>query len=96
MLLLNLVEAQVDTPLGHLLQLVKNVDTLSHLLVWSYSEAVVGEDAEISLVEFPRLKLRFALGHDSEGQLRFFSLGKCRGGERRGGRRGETEEGWRQ
>eukprot|EP01126_Amoeba_proteus_P027331 TRINITY_DN2711_c0_g3_i1.p1 TRINITY_DN2711_c0_g3~~TRINITY_DN2711_c0_g3_i1.p1 ORF type:complete len:715 (-),score=121.29 TRINITY_DN2711_c0_g3_i1:54-2198(-) len=72
--LMNLLEASEDTPLGVLAKLVERVETLSHVLVWSYSNAKVGEHAEISFIEFVRLNLRFTLGYDSEENPRFYSL----------------------
>ncbi len=63
MVLLNLVRAGASNPmLRRLAQTLTRLDNLSHVLVWSHSDArAAGEECELTLVELPRLKLRFSV-----------------------------------
>ncbi len=49
------------------------LDNVSHALFWSRSDAVDGEFASLSLIEFPRLGLAFSPRRDSDGVVRMFS-----------------------
>jgi hypothetical protein len=59
MLLLNLLRTTPGTPLHCIADTLSRLDNLSHVLAWSSSDARLGEDLDITLVELPRLKLRF-------------------------------------
>jgi hypothetical protein len=75
MVLLNLASAALDSSLGNLTRALANLDSLSHVLVWSKSQPTSrGEEAEISVVELPRLRIRFLMNHNEEGSARFESL----------------------
>eukprot|EP00939_MAST-03C_sp_MAST-3C-sp1_P001539 g1539.t1 len=58
MLLMNLAEARGGV-LGRLGTLLTRLDNLSHVLVWSDSRGDVDDACPLSLVEIPRLRLRF-------------------------------------
>lgn len=47
-----------------IVKLLTKLENLSHILIWSSSNANVGEEAEISLIELPRLKLKFRVKID--------------------------------
>lgn len=65
----------MESTLGQLATLASRLDSLSHVLVWSKSDpAEGGEEVEISLVEFPRIRTRFAMSLDKEGRFQLESL----------------------
>lgn len=72
--LLNPVKAKPTSILGSLATLTTQLDSISHVLVWSASRAFVGEEAEITVVELPRLKLRFAMRAGQGQAQRLYSL----------------------
>ena len=61
MVLMNSLNANPDSAIGKLSARMVQLDSLSHILIWSYSMANIGEEAELSLVELPRLRLRFSM-----------------------------------
>eukprot|EP01127_Copromyxa_protea_P015833 TRINITY_DN4616_c0_g1_i6.p1 TRINITY_DN4616_c0_g1~~TRINITY_DN4616_c0_g1_i6.p1 ORF type:complete len:2171 (-),score=323.68 TRINITY_DN4616_c0_g1_i6:5955-12314(-) len=74
MILLNLTVSEVDSALGNLSTALSSLDSLSHVLVWSRSEPKISrEEVEISVIELPRLRIRFVMKKDEEG-VRFESL----------------------
>jgi thiol-disulfide isomerase/thioredoxin len=61
MLLLNLLRAKGGTALFKLGEVLSRLDSISHVLVWTKSDATRGDEADLSLVELPRLKMRFEM-----------------------------------
>jgi hypothetical protein len=49
------------------------LDNLSHILVWSHSDARAEEECSVDLVELPRLQLKFSVQKDEYGMTRLFS-----------------------
>lgn len=71
--LLNLLDAASDesSDMEILCQLLGRVEDLSHVLVWCESnEGDKPNSARVTLIELPRLKLRFELKNTSGGRLR--------------------------
>jgi hypothetical protein len=69
--LLNVFGALPTSPLGAIVRLFTKLEPLSHILVWSASRAWLGENAEITLVELPRLNLKFQLKLENNGTFSF-------------------------
>jgi hypothetical protein len=60
MVLLNPISAAPDSDLSRIASLFSRVENLSHVLCWSRSaKAELGDEVEISVIELPRLQLRF-------------------------------------
>jgi hypothetical protein len=67
MIFLNLFGVLPSGPLGNIIRLFTKIENISHILVWSSSSANIGEEAEISFIELPRLKFKFQLRRENNG-----------------------------
>ena len=72
-ILLNLLRAEPGTPLHSIAATMSRLDNLSHVLAWSNSDAYLGEEVDITMIELPRLKMRFQV-RNSGGIVRLHSL----------------------
>ena len=72
MMLLNILQAREGSSLAKLGRTLVRLDGYSHMLVWTTSIASARELADVSLVELPRLKLRFEV-QLQDGTARLYS-----------------------
>ena len=67
LVLVDVMRAPPRSLLGRIADWVTRLDCLSHVLVWSFSDARPGEELEVNLIEFPRLGLSFKAAAGSAG-----------------------------
>ena len=72
--LLNPLAALPGSALFRALTWATCLEDASHILMWSRSEAAVGEQCALSLVELPRLGLSFAPRSEPDGSTRMWLL----------------------
>lgn len=77
MTLVNLAPTGTAAVLQRLASVMTCVDVLGHVLLWSTSRAVVGDECELSRVELPRLRAQFHMASrdagDGVSQCRLYS-----------------------
>ena len=74
----SLMDADPASSVFQLARVLSRIEDLSHVLVWavvrSAEELAVGAAKTISIVELPRLKLKFQPRQDADGEVRLYSL----------------------
>ena len=72
--LLNLTDTSREGgALRRMAAILTKLESLSHILVWSVSDARPGEECAISTVELPRLRNAFTVTEDDDGVTRMYS-----------------------
>ena len=74
MVLLNLLQSKKESVLGIIALQMIELDSLSHILLWSRSKGKINDEVEISIIELPRLKLRFSMKKSADNRMRLYSL----------------------
>ena len=75
MTLLDLSRAPAGSLLFRLARTFENFEPLSHLLAWTVAEPLPGEECEVTILELPRLALRFRAQYDTfDMKWRLYSM----------------------
>jgi len=67
MTLLDIQKAPKDSPLHSIQEVLCQIESLSHILVWTYEEVKEGSECKIDLIELPRMELTFRIDDYGDG-----------------------------